>query len=81
MAERLYYYVLTVGGRWEVRVQGHPNGSFMFDRKEDALNGARAGAKENWEKNGKPSGVRVQLQNGQWEEERTFGNDPFPPRG
>lgn len=29
----------------------------------------------------KPSSLVIHLQNGQFEEERTYGDDPFTPRG
>ena len=78
---RFYYYVLQHPRGWEIRMEGHPPGSFVATTKQEAVSAAAAAANENWTKNKSPSGVRVQLQNGQWQEERTYGNDPFPPRG
>ena len=78
---RFYYYVLTHARGWEVRMEGHPEGSFVYDTKERAVAAAAEAGNINWTQNKRPSGVRVQLQSGQWQEERTYGNDPFPPRG
>lgn len=72
---RNVYYVSPRGAYWIVQTAG----GYVYSthsRKEDALEAARQMAYANM-----PSQVMVQLQNGQWQTEWTYGNDPFPPRG
>ncbi len=79
---RTYYYVVNSGNQWEIKFDGQENGTrYVYATQADAINAAAAAANTNFTQNGRPSGVRIQGQNGQWRDERTYGNDPHPPRG
>lgn len=59
------------GGSQEV-----PRRTARFDRKEDALAyGMKVAHKA------VPSSLVIHKKNGEIQEERTYGDDPFPPRG
>lgn len=77
----LLLYVLKHSAGWEIRMKGHASGSFITTTKDEAIAAAARAANEYWTKHGCLSGVRVQLQSGEWQEERTYGRDPFPPSG
>lgn len=72
---RTVYYVLTENGDWKVTREG---GTVLSTHanKDDAIKAAVTLAKAN-----EPSQVKVQKQDGTWDEERTYGQDPFPPPG
>lgn len=78
---RTYYYVSPATGGWKITVDGLPGQQWDYATKDAAVNAAATAAKKNWETKKRQSGVRIQLANGQWQDERTYGNDPFPPRG
>jgi len=77
---RVYYYLSPNGSKWKVTADGHPGKQWDYETKQAALNATVAAANATWSK-GVKCGIRVQLANGQWQEERTYGDDPFPPRG
>jgi hypothetical protein len=72
---RNVYYVLSDEGDWKVTRQGgvvigtHAN-------KDSAIIAAVTIAKFN-----QPSQVKVLQQDGTWDEGRTYGDDPQPPKG
>lgn len=72
---RNVYLVLTDGGNWKVTKAGGLVLSTHAD-KEDALAAARTVAKAN-----QPSQVKVQKQDGTFQTEWTYGDDPYPPKG
>jgi hypothetical protein len=72
---RAYFYVLLSDDRWAVRLGGR-HVPEIFDRKAQAVRAAIDAAQELWKQTGQPTGVRVQLSNGRWEEERIYGDDP-----
>lgn len=76
---RIYYYVLSAGTNWEVRRES-ANLSY-HQTKDRALDVGRTSAKSEHDQTGNPTGLRVQRANGTWEEERSYGADPYPPRG
>ena len=73
--DRAYFYVLLSDDRWAVRVGG-THVPALFDRKAKAVRAAIDAAEDQWKQTGQPTGVRVQLSNGRWEDERIYGNDP-----
>lgn len=77
---RTYFYVLSNPNGWEVRMTGQTAG-LVYPTKDKSLDAARGAGRINWEQNGIPSGVRVQRGDGTWQDEMTYGQDPFPPRG
>ena len=72
---RSYIYVVLSGDRWAVKLHGHSVVQ-LFDRKAQAVRAANDAAQEIWTEAGLPTGVRVQLSNGTWQDERTYGTDP-----
>jgi hypothetical protein len=71
---RKIYWVRRVDAKWKVRTGDHTLS--VHDRKEDAVRSAVAVASNN-----APSSLKICRQDGTIEDERTYGNDPFPPRG
>lgn len=78
--DRCYYFVVKAPTGWEVKYNGQTK-AFLYQTQAEAINGAAIAARQFWEKTGQKSGVRIQDANGLWRDERTYGNDPFPPRG
>lgn len=78
--KRFYYYVVPAGDGWAVKWDKDES-EFKFSSKDQALAAAISAARANWEQSKLHSGVKIQLAIGQWEEERTFGDDPYPPIG
>lgn len=63
-------------GKWKVKTEGAQRATKIYDKKEDAVRKAAEIAKGE-----KPSQVLIQKLNGKIQEERTYGNDPYPPKG
>lgn len=78
--KRFYYYVVKQGDAWVVRWDHDPR-EFNFSSKDQALAAAISAARANWEQSKLHSGVKIQTGQDEWEEERTFGDDPYPPIG
>jgi hypothetical protein len=62
--------------KWKVKTEGAKRASNIFDNKDDAVKRAIELAK-----GGKPSQVVIQKRDGKIQEERTYGDDPYPPEG
>jgi len=77
---RFYYYVVVSGQRWEVKFDGQRE-LFLYDTQAAAIEAAAGAARTTNQNAGTPTGVRIQGANGQWRDERSYGDDPFPPRG
>jgi len=77
---RAYFYVVLSGERWALRLSGR-HVPELFDRKAQAVRAAVDAAQDMWKQTGQPTGVRVQLSNGRWEDERTYGDDPQQSAG
>lgn len=71
---RSVYFVLKDHSGWKVTEEGRELS--QHETKEDAIDAAVRAAQAN-----EPSQVRVQKQDGTWDEERTYGDDPYPPSG
>lgn len=69
--ERIYYDVAPTDEGWSAK--GREGEAINFGSKDAAISVAAAVARKVWEEGGRPSGVRVLLPDGQWEDERTFG--------
>jgi hypothetical protein len=63
-------------GKWKVKTEGAQRAAKIYDNKEDAVQKAIGMAKGE-----KPSQVIIQKQDGKIQEERTYGDDPYPPKG
>ncbi|MEE8639006.1 MAG: DUF2188 domain-containing protein [bacterium] len=76
MAKRKQYHVTPVKkGGWRVTETGKARG-FNFETKPPAVKKAVALAKKN-----RPSQVKIRKRNGRIQDERTYGQDPYPPKG
>ncbi|HEY5781412.1 MAG TPA: hypothetical protein VIT66_06040 [Lysobacter sp.] len=79
---RLYYYVVTAGNRWEIKFERQPTGErYLYDTQAEAIDAAAWAAETEHQKAGRLTGVRIQALGSQWRDERTYGADPYPPRG
>lgn len=76
---RKYWYVVTNQGRWTVREEGMAINT--FPTQQQAITFATGTARGYHDRTGRPSGVRIQGAGGLWRDERSYGDDPFPPRG
>jgi len=76
MSDRTTYHVNHVNGRWQGKIENAARASFTAETKDEAIATAVELAKHNM-----PSSVRIHKLDGTFEDERTFQDDPFPPRG
>lgn len=68
-------HVVTHPQGWAVKREGSDRASAVLPTKEQAFERAREIAQR------EEGSVVVHKENGQIQEERTYGKDPFPPRG
>ncbi len=77
MSSREKYHVTQRDdGKWQVKHEGGERASGLHDTKDKAVDQARGLAQ-----NGPLGQVIIHGRDGKIQEERTYGNDPFPPRG
>ena len=76
MATRKTYHVTHVNGHWQGKIEDAERASIISNTKDEAVEKTIELAKKNM-----PSSVRIHKLDGTFEDERTFMNDPFPPRG
>lgn len=75
--QRTVFHVATRDAQWVVTRERRPEGEFdAFETKAEAVARARREAEQQ-----KPSQVKVHHADGTIEQEFTYGDDPFPPRG
>ncbi len=74
MATRKQYWVQWLNDRWRVRKDQATLSSHIV--KSDAVDAGVDAARAN-----APSSLRICRRDGTVEDERTYGEDPFPPRG
>jgi hypothetical protein len=77
---RIYWFVVVAGGDWAVKREGEV-ASRTFRLQADAIDHAAGLAKAHHQAYGVPTGVRIQGEDGRWRDERSYGDDPNPPRG
>jgi len=72
---RHWFYVVDVGGEWEVRVQtAAPQvPRLAYPDSFAATDAAERIAKAEWNTTQEPTGVRIQTGLGGWRDTRTFG--------
>lgn len=63
-------------GRWEVHREGAGRASFVTDSQSDAISRAAASARSSGH-----AQVVIHGRDGRVRDERTYGEDPYPPRG
>mgnify|MGYP001807010273 CR=1 FL=1 len=68
-------YVVPKGARWCVRGEGNQRPTASFDTQAQAIERARDIARK------QGGELRIQGQDGKFRETRSYGNDPFPPKG
>lgn len=68
-------HVATHSQGWGVKREGADRPSTVLPTKEQAIERAREIAKR------EEGSIVVHKENGQIQEERTYGKDPYPPRG
>lgn len=74
MATRKTYWVRYIAERWTVRHDQQTLSTHVV--KSDAIDAGVKVAKAN-----EPSSLKICRMDGTVEDERTYGNDPFPPKG
>ena len=76
MTSRTVYEVAPRGGEWTVSKRGVERPLHVEETKDAAVaKGIALGH------NNVPAQLIIKKANGQIEEERTYGNDPYPPAG
>lgn len=73
---RNIYDVSPNSGRWSVKKRGAVSAAGTFDTKEAAVSFGVTLARNNM-----PSQLVIRRADGTIEEERTYGDDPYPPAG
>ena len=76
MAERKTYHVTKKGDHWQGKAEGGQRASTTGSTKEEVVQKTTDLAR-----NQGNSSVVIHKQDGKFQEERTYDNDPFPPRG
>lgn len=78
MSTRNKYWVVWNSeiDKWQVKKTGNANAIKNFDKKSDAIDYAVGLAKNN-----KPSQLFIKNKDGTIADERTYGDDPYPPKG
>jgi len=69
------YYVFPDRGEWVLRKRGNEKATGRFARKEDAVQRGREAAKN------QKGQLVIRKKDGTIQEERTYGKNPFPPKG
>lgn len=80
--QRIQYHVMYSKERpvWIVTCDGEDIDEWM--RKENAVRAACDIARKTWTFEGIPTQVKIHRKRGNTiQDERTFGNDPYPPKG
>jgi uncharacterized protein YdaT len=73
---RKNYHVVKKGPSWDVEAEGSKRASSKHTTKNEAINAARELAKKQ-----PPSEVLIHNKTGQIKDRRSYGSDPYPPKG
>ena len=76
MRDRYWVVWANSVGRWQVTKTGNTRALKHFETKQPAIDYGVEIARNN-----QPSQPTIKKQNAQIEDERTYGDDPFPPAG
>jgi hypothetical protein len=76
MSKRQVFHVVPAKGRWNVNRAGAEWPEKTFIKKKDAVNFGREIAKSH-----RPGQLRIHKKDGTIQEERTYGKDPYLPKG
>jgi hypothetical protein len=71
---RTQFHVVPHEGGWQIEQDGQPSG--RYDTQQQALDAARGLARA-----AQPSQILLHGENGRIQDEYTYGDDPYPPRG
>jgi len=76
MSKRQTFHVVPAKDGWNVKREGAQRPAKTFDIKKDAVDFGRRAAQH------QPLGqLKIHKKDGTIQEERTYGKDPFPPKG
>jgi hypothetical protein len=75
MSSRNRHHVVPHQNGWAVRREGADRASVVTETKEHAVERGREIAER------EKGGLIIHRENGTIQEERTYGQDPYPPRG
>jgi hypothetical protein len=76
MAKRTVFHVTHDNDQWKVKKENSQRASSVHDSKDDAVKQAIEQAKQN-----NLSQVVIHKKDNTIQEERTYGKDPYPPKG
>jgi hypothetical protein len=76
MAKRTVYHVIPDEFGWKVKKEGAEKASGVFNTKDLAIEKAKELAK-----NAGRAQVKIHRQNGTFQTEYTYTDDPYPPEG
>ncbi|WP_342644893.1 DUF2188 domain-containing protein [Mucilaginibacter sp. CSA2-8R] len=76
MAKRVTYHVTKTEDGWQAKKEGGERASVTGNTKQEVVERAIEIAK-----NKEVSSVRIHKSDGTIQEERSYGSDPFPPKG
>lgn len=76
MSQRATYHVLPHEHGWQGRLENAERASVTGATKQEVIELTISLAR-----NREPSSVIIHQADGSFQEERTYGNDPYPPRG
>ena len=68
-------HVVPHGDRWAVRGAGNNRATRTFDTQREAIEFGREQAQR------QESELRIHGENGRIRDSRSYGNDPYPPKG
>lgn len=75
MSNEKRHHIVPHENGWAVRREGHDRASVVTETKEQAVERGREIAER------ERGAIVIHGENGRIQEERTYGDDPFPPRG
>ena len=76
MAKRTTYHVVKTNDGWQGKKEGTQRASVTGETKKEVVQKTIEMAKKQ-----ENSSVRIHKVDGKFQEERTYGNDPNPPKG
>jgi hypothetical protein len=74
--KRVAIHVVPADDQWLVKIESNKKGEARYATKTEAVSVAVEMAKRS-----KPSQVKIHKRDASFQEERTYGDDPFPPKG
>jgi hypothetical protein len=76
MPNRKIFHVVPNGEKWDVKIEGQKHPLSSHNKKDEAIQNVVTTAKKY-----PHSQVKIHRQDGTFQEERTYGDDPHPPDG